>query len=265
MIKTPWHSRLAFALALALPVYFAIAALGTKFGLWDWRTGLLTLTIKAGPILLGIVALIGLISLIVVLLRKPRKGWLLSLIALLVPVGIFAVLGAIRSQAADIPPIHDIATDSANPPVFSQTVLDQRAAAGANPLNDYDTPLGELEMWSESEPPLADRSHAQVIAAAYPDLAPLPLGSTSPAEASELVVSAMEEMGFDQVTADAETGRIEGVAETFWFGFKDDMVVRIADGAIDFRSVSRVGVSDLGANAARIAALRDAVAERLNR
>ena len=43
------------------------------------------------------------------------------------------------------------------------------------------------------------------------------------------------------------------------------MVVRIADGAIDFRSVSRVGVSDLGANAARIAALRDAIAERLNR
>ncbi|HAN89039.1 MAG TPA: hypothetical protein DCQ48_06825, partial [Erythrobacter sp.] len=100
MIKTPWHSRLAFALALALPVYFAIAALGTKFGLWDWRTGLLTLTIKAGPILLGIVALIGLISLIVVLLRKPRKGWLLSLIALLVPVGIFAVLGAILGGVA---------------------------------------------------------------------------------------------------------------------------------------------------------------------
>ena len=59
MIKTPWHSRLAFALALALPVYFAIAALGTKFGLWDWRTGLLTLTIKAGPILLGIVVAFG--------------------------------------------------------------------------------------------------------------------------------------------------------------------------------------------------------------
>ena len=98
MIKTPWHSRLAFALALALPVYFAIAALGTKFGLWDWRTGLLTLTIKAGPILLGIVALIGLISLIVVLLRKPRKGWLLSLIALLVPVGIFAVLAPFAAR-----------------------------------------------------------------------------------------------------------------------------------------------------------------------
>jgi uncharacterized protein (DUF1499 family) len=49
---------------------------------------------------------------------------------------------------------------------------------------------------------------------------------------------------------------VEGVAETFWFGFKDDVVARVGDSQIDFRSVSRVGVSDLGANAARIAELR---------
>jgi fatty-acyl-CoA synthase len=90
MTKAPWHSRFALILALLLPLYFALAALGTKFGLWGWRTGLLTLTIQTGPILMGVVALAALISLIVVLLRKPRKGWLVSLIALLVPVGIFA-------------------------------------------------------------------------------------------------------------------------------------------------------------------------------
>ncbi len=98
---------------------------------------------------------------------------------------------------------------------------------------------------------------------------PVP-GSTAAAvnkEALQFMTAALAQTAQerDQVTADAGTGRIEGVAETFWFGFKDDMVVRIADGAIDFRSVSRVGVSDLGANAARIAALRDAIAERLNR
>jgi uncharacterized protein (DUF1499 family) len=49
------------------------------------------------------------------------------------------------------------------------------------------------------------------------------------------------------------------VAETFWYGFKDDVVVRVARGKIDFRSVSRVGLSDLGANAARIAKLRERV------
>ena len=71
-------------------------------------------------------------------------------------------------------------------------------------------------------------------------------------------------MGFTGVTTDAGAGRVEGVAETFWFGFKDDVVVRVGESAIDFRSVSRVGVSDLGANAARIAKLREAVAAKLN-
>ena len=98
MTKAPWHSRFALILALLLPLYFALAALGTKFGLWGWRTGLLTLTIQTGPILMGVVALAALISLIVVLLRKPRKGWLVSLTALLIPVGIFAGLGHIRSR-----------------------------------------------------------------------------------------------------------------------------------------------------------------------
>lgn len=264
MTATPWHSRLALALAVFLPVYFAIAALGTKFGLWGWRTGLLTLTIQAGPILLGVVALIALVSLIVVLIRKPRTGWLLSLIALLVPVGIFGTLAYVRSQAAEIPPIHDIATDVENPPAFSEATLATRAAGEANPLNDYDTPLGELEMWAESEPPLSEQSHAQVIPAAYPDLASLPIGPASQAEAVAAVAAAMEDMGFADVTSNEAAGRVEGVAETFWFGFKDDVVARVADGRIDFRSVSRVGVSDLGANAARIAELREAVAARLN-
>ena len=196
MTKAPWHSRFALILALLLPLYFALAALGTKFGLWGWRTGLLTLTIQTGPILMGVVALAALISLIVVLLRKPRKGWLLSLIALLVPVGIFAGLGHIRSQAADIPPIHDIATDTTVPPTFSQRVLDLRSETKANPLNDYSVPIGEFAMWSDSPAPLAEQSHAQIIAASYPDLAPLPLGDAAPQDAIEAIVAAMEEMGF---------------------------------------------------------------------
>ncbi len=264
MTRSPWYSRLALVLALLLPVYFAVAALGTKFGLWSWQTGLLTMTIKAGPILLGIVALVALAALVATLMRKPRRGWLLALIALLVPLGIFAALGYVRGQAADIPPIHDIATDVANPPAFSQAAVDRRNASDANPRNDYTTPLGGLDMWAQTEAPLANQSHAQVITQAYPDLVSLPIGTADRAAAVAAVAEAMEELGFVDVTADAAAGHVEGVAETFWFGFKDDMVVRIADGEIDFRSVSRVGMSDLGANAARIAKLRDAVAARLN-
>jgi hypothetical protein len=51
-------------------------------------------------------------------------------------------------------------------------------------------------------------------------------------------------------------GVVEGVAESFWFGFKDDVVARVGPAQIDFRSVSRVGVSDLGANTARSVELR---------
>jgi len=63
-------------------------------------------------------------------------------------------------------------------------------------------------------------------------------------------------MGWQMVGADRNEGRIEATDTTFWFGFKDDVVIRItpvAQGSrIDVRSVSRVGKSDVGTNARRI-------------
>jgi uncharacterized protein (DUF1499 family) len=65
-------------------------------------------------------------------------------------------------------------------------------------------------------------------------------------------------MGWEVVAAVPAEERIEATATTFWFGFKDDIVVRItsADGGsrIDVRSVSRVGRGDVGTNAKRIKA-----------
>jgi len=63
-------------------------------------------------------------------------------------------------------------------------------------------------------------------------------------------------MGLTDIRTDSEIGIVEGVASSFWFGFKDDVVARVGDSQIDFRSVSRVGISDLGANTARIIDLR---------
>jgi uncharacterized protein (DUF1499 family) len=58
------------------------------------------------------------------------------------------------------------------------------------------------------------------------------------------------------IAADERGGLVEATATTFWFGFKDDVIVRIVPVArgsrIDVRSVSRVGKSDLGTNANRI-------------
>jgi len=58
--------------------------------------------------------------------------------------------------------------------------------------------------------------------------------------------------------------RIEAVFVSQWFGFKDDFIVRLksnsqSDVIVDVRSKSRVGLSDLGANAARIKAFEESL------
>ena len=163
-----------------------------------------------------------------------------------------------RGTAANNP-IHDVATDTADPPAFSAETLAAREAAGANPLSDYQTPLGQLELYEGAAPELAIKSQAQIITDRYAGLAPLPLAGASRADAVAAVAAAMGNMGFKDIRTDAATGTVEGVAETFLFGFKDDVVIRIvADetggSKLDIRSMSRVGKSDLGKNAERIRA-----------
>jgi len=69
-------------------------------------------------------------------------------------------------------------------------------------------------------------------------------------------LAAARASGWAIVAADSAAGRIEATATTAWFGFKDDVVVRVAPegtgSRVDVRSVSRVGKSDVGANARRI-------------
>lgn len=260
--KQTFFSRIAFGLALFLPVFFIIAALGTKFGLWGYEFGLGTLLFMGAPILLGLTALLGLIALIMALLKKPRTGWGKPLFALLLPVGIFAYLANV-GEVAGANPIHDVATDVTNPPKFSDATMDTRRAEASNPLPKYDVPLGKLPPWQAAPEAIKSQSHAQFIAKNYTDLTSVPLGENSPEDALKAVKAAMDDMGFDDVVADPESMRVEGVAETFWFGFKDDVVARIADGKIDLRSVSRVGQSDLGANAKRLGELRGKISAGL--
>ncbi|MDJ0642592.1 MAG: DUF1499 domain-containing protein [Erythrobacter sp.] len=263
-ISAPWHARFALTLALLLPLYFAVAALGTKFGLWSWQVGLGSLVIGAGPMLLGIVAALAVVSLILIMRKSPRKGWALPLIALVIPVGIFGFLGTVGTTA-DANPIHDVATDTANPPTFSEATMSARAEIEANPVSDYATPLGEIEWWADkTDDEMKAKSHAELVGELYPDLATIAYRQGDEAAVLEDVAGAMQDIGLRDVRTDPAEGRVEGVAETFWFGFKDDVVVRVADGAIDIRSVSRVGVSDLGANSARVQKLVLAIKSRGN-
>lgn len=258
MKNLPWHSKLVLALAVFLPLFFIIAALGTKFGLWGWKFGLGVLTIGGGPLLLGALGLAAFVSLIIALVKKPRHtaALVIALVALFGTGLAFGKLAGMKATAA-ANPIHDIATDTANPPAFSQSTLDMRAAAEANPLSDYQTPLGQLPLYKErASDELKVKSHAQIITGMEGRPAPLPLGGASRETGVAAVAAAMAAMGLTDIRPDPAAGTVEGVATSFWYGFKDDVVARVGDTQIDFRSVSRVGMSDLGANTARINDLR---------
>ena len=88
-----------------------------------------------------------------------------------------------------------------------------------------------------------------------------------PARAFEIAQALAREQGWWVGSVNASTGVIEATTRSFWFGFTDDIVVRVLpDGSgsrIDMRSVSRVGRSDLGANAGRIRRFQAQLRERL--
>lgn len=265
MKKLSFLPRLALILALLLPVWFLVASLGAKFGVWSKMFGFATMTAGIGPMAAMAIAALGVAALIVSLVVKPRKGWLASLIAIAIPLAVLAGFNQLRTQAGSVPFIYDVATDTADAPVFSAEMMAARAEADANEVLDYSRPLGEYDKWAENED-MSAATAAQVIADGYPELKTLRVNQSAE-DALAAIEAAMTMRGFDGVRVDQETGTVEGTDELFWYGFQDDVVARVresADGVlIDFRSVSRLGTSDLGVNAQRIADLTSAVKDRL--
>jgi len=258
MNPTPKSTKLTLALMVIVPLWFVIAAFGTKLGIWDWKVGLLTMTISGGPILLGLLGLVALVSLVLAIRARPRRMVPLA-VAVIALFGVGVVFGMMASLGgkAAANPVSDIATDTGNPPLFSATVMAERAEGESNPVNDYQTPIGQIMPYQgRVSDELAVKSLAQIITAKPDRPAPLPLGGADKAAGIAAVKAAMTAMGLTDIRADEAAGTVEGVATSFWFGFKDDVVARVGDAQIDFRSVSRVGVSDLGANTARINDLR---------
>lgn len=237
--------RGALMLALLLPLYFLVAALGTKFGLIEWRVGFGTMTFRLGPQLMMGVGGLALIGLLLALLTPPRRGVWLSLLALAIPAAGIGYGMYVRSQAQGIPPIHDITTDMMDPPAFSESVVQARAAVpGVNSLDLSEKRTGD------------GRAFTELQQEAYGDLNSIPTGLTPGRAFDEALALVREQRGWRLGHTDRDAGVIEASYESFWYGFVDDIAVRIRpDGSgarIDMRSVSRVGRSDLGANAARM-------------
>ena len=265
--REPWRRRLpkyALWLSLAVLAWFALAVFGPKIGVLDWRTGLGFMLREAGPILLGIAALFAIVALVYAFVKTPRGPWWKAALALAIPVILFGGLMYVRALAESVPPIYDVATDLRDPPTFSGETMLARTEAEANPVVNYGVPLGAMPQWQgvEDEALLA-KNHADVIAENYRDLRPIVIGEANREQAMDAIVAAMGEIGLQDIRRIDATSSVEGVAETFAFGFKDDVVVRLSDGQIDIRSVSRVGLSDLGYNAGRVEDLAEAIRDRL--
>jgi len=230
--------RVVLLLAAIAAFLLLIGGPGTRFGLWEFRTGFLIMRWAAYFGLASAGLALALLS-----IPKTRTGqgaWLLS--ACVIGLGVAYVPWQYQQQARSVPPIHDITTDTLDPPEFV-AVLPLRAEA-PNP------------------PGYAGEAVARQQQGAYPGIRSYRLDAGSEV-AFNRALAAAHEMNWEIVAADQAAGRIEATATTFWYGFKDDVVVRIreynGDSVIDVRSKSRVGRSDVGANASRIRAYLEAL------
>ena len=256
---------LAVFAAVAVPVWFLVGALGSKFGLLDWTIGFGLMTFMLGRyVLMGALA-IALLSLGIALFVSPRRGIATALLAALVPAAGLGWGYYQQVQTAAIPPIHDISTHLFDPPQFSQEVVDLRAKI--NRGNDVDFANNQIP----DDPrfgPAAGKMAIDLQRAAYPDIGTLRV-EIDPEDAFIASRDAAEALGWAITKADQAGGVIEATSTSFWYGFTDDIVVRVRapmssiGSDIDVRSVSRVGVSDLGANAARIRAFRNQLNSRV--
>jgi len=199
-----------------------ILTLGASFTLLRWSAYL-----AAGTVVL---------NLILYIFKRPkgaRAG--LSALSIIAAAIAFYLPYSFYQTAQSVPPIHDISTDLINPPKFD-AIAPLRADA-SNPVEypGEETAEQQREAYPDLETYITDEDVDAVFAKA---------------------LQAANDMGWEVVASNAEEGRIEATDTTTWFGFKDDVVIRIqqVEGQthLDIRSKSRVGRSDVGKNAERI-------------
>ena len=219
-------------LGAAGPVYRLGASLATAYEIMRWAAyiGLAASLIAAGSTVFS---------------YRGRRwiGTFVSVLALIVGLTAVAIPMSWQRRAQRLPSIHDITTDLENPPAF-EAILAKRVDA-PNRLDR--TP--QLSLLQKE---------------GYPDLAPVTL-PTAPAATFDRALRVAQSHGWEIVTADKSGGRIEATETTRWFGFTDDVVVRLtpwgAGTRVDVRSTARAGAGDLGRNASRIREFLDDLSE----
>ncbi len=220
-------------IAILLLLGFPVAIIAYRLQIWPMGISFKIIAFTGYISIAGLVIsfLLGLFS---VLKKKPTivKGCVIAGILFAIPaVGLTMQFVKVKS----LPFIHHVSTDTNNPPQF-QAIIALRGE-NSNPLT-YDTEkLAPLQL------------------SAYPEVKPI-LSKLTKVQAFDRAIATAKSLGWEIITQDGEQGIIEAVDTTLLWAFKDDVVIRIQEtetgSKIDLRSISRIGGSDLGANAKRV-------------
>lgn len=233
--KKSRFATFSFVVALIAAIVFAMSGFGYHWKIWGLGLAFRLLTWGAYLSMFSIV-----ITLLSVYLTRPgkrKRGLGISIIGFLLSIAVTGTALFFYHRAKTAPAIHDITTDTVNPPKFV-AVLPMRK----NAPNGYK--YGGAKV-------------AAIQHKYYPNIKPLFL-NVSPGVAYHRALEAAHQMNWWKIqAADSLKGHIEATSTIPWFGFKDDIVVRIdttnsGTSRIDVRSESRLGVSDIGENARRI-------------
>lgn len=221
--------------ALSLPV-LALTGLGHRFGAVPEEAMLALLIAGLG---LAVAALVLAVAASIVIWNSGDEGGGDAFAGLLYSAPALAVLGLVLYALFAYPRLNDVTTDTEDPPEFwsietsaPDTIVAERA-----------------ELQHEAYPEVAARLYPLAIERVY-----------------DAALATALRRGW-QITLEIppsgaeSTAKIEAIARTLLFAFRDAVAVRIAgmdDGArVDVRSVSMIGEHDLGQNARRVEAFLD--------
>ncbi|WP_350562719.1 DUF1499 domain-containing protein [Psychrobacter sp. CAL346-MNA-CIBAN-0220] len=202
-----------------------------------YKFGIIELSTAFSGFKFGVYAGIAALVLLVLqfLLRRKTVTFGSAAMAIIFSAVAIAIPLSMMNKGQSVPPIHDISTDLINPPAF--VAIAPLRADAPNPVA-YDG-IETAEQQRQAYPELKTLNYSQ-----------------PKVELVSAVEQAIKNLGWELVNTDTSKGIVEATDTTTWFGFKDDIVVRVNDEGserlIDIRSKSRVGGSDLGKNAERI-------------
>ncbi len=219
---------IGFILILLSLASMLAAPIGSRFGYWVYDTAVIILKWSAYA---GVASL--LIAIAGSFAKRPGKanrGILLSVLGLLIVIPTLVLLAYWKDVKENLPPIQDISTNTENAPQFWTTPN----------IRDY-----------------GDSEEVAYQKEAYPDIQPLLLNAP-PDKIYDLALQVIQQKGWKIWASNRKEKHIEATERTFWFGFKDDVVVHITatdsgNSRVDMRSTSRFGDGgDAGTNARRI-------------